>query len=321
VVNPLPAGAPASFAGGVGNFSLVARFTRDTINANEAVSLVVTITGNGNINLIEPPKIAFPPDFEVYDTKISDKSNKSGSGASGSKEFEYPLIPRGSGTFKLAPVEFSYYDINKKQYISLASKELVLRVGKGDETLSGGATLPAGVNKQAVRSLGTDVRFIKTGSAGFSKAGWFFVSSPLFYVILAVIVLVWALLGSYLSKKIERNRDIALVKNRRANKVARARLRNAESLLRQKLYTAFYEELHRAVLGYCSDKLNLSLADLSREKISGSLREKSVKEELVNELLSLIDACEYARYAPDPGGVEMENNYDKAIKLISELEG
>ncbi|MCK9305737.1 MAG: BatD family protein, partial [Bacteroidales bacterium] len=154
-VNPLPAGAPASFSGGVGSFTMDTRLSRDTLDANEAVSLIVTINGSGNINLIEAPKIEFPPDFEVYDTKITDKSSKGGNGASGSKEFEYPLIPRGAGRFTLPPVLFSYYDITKKKYVLLSSKELTLRVGKGTESISDRASLPAGVNKQAVRSLGT----------------------------------------------------------------------------------------------------------------------------------------------------------------------
>ncbi len=320
-VNSLPSGAPASFSGGVGNFSIEARLTRDTIDANEAVSLIVSIKGSGNINLIEPPKLSFPADFEVYDTKITDLSSKGGSGAYGSKEFEYPLIPRGSGTFKLPPVEFSFYDINKRQYISLSTGELTLRVGAGKDSQSGYASLPAGVNKQAVRSLGTDVRFIKTDSPGLNRSGSFLVSSPLFFISIALIILSYLLLGRYISKKIERNRNIAFVKNRRANKIARARLKTAETLLRQNQYAPYYEELHRAILGYCSDKLNLLPSELTRENIAESLKNKAVKEELVNELLSMIEACEFARYAPDQGGGAMENNYEKAIKLISELEG
>ncbi|MDD4639220.1 MAG: BatD family protein [Bacteroidales bacterium] len=320
-VNPLPAGAPASFSGGVGSFTMDTRLSRDTLDANEAVSLIVTINGSGNINLIEAPKIEFPPDFEVYDTKITDKSSKGGNGASGSKEFEYPLIPRGAGRFTLPPVLFSYYDITKKKYVLLSSKELTLRVGKGTESISDRASLPAGVNKQAVRSLGTDVRFIKRGSPSFSKAGRFMIASPLFYTIIVLIAGIYFVSARFLSKRIEREKNIAFVKNRRANKVARARLKKAENLLGQNLIAPYYQELHRAILGYCSDKLNLSLADLSRENIAGLLKGKAVKEELINELLELIDACEYARYAPDPGGSEMENNYQKAIKLISELEG
>lgn len=323
VVDPLPTGAPASFAGGVGEFSMNAKFNKDSLNANEAVSLIITINGSGNINLIESPKVEFPVDFEKYDVKISDNSNKSGKGASGSKVFEYPLIPRGAGEFTIPNVEFSYYDIQKKKYVTLSSGELKLKVGRdvGGGASYNGSTLSAGVNKQAVRSLSDDVRYIKTGTSGLKKGVSMMFGSVLYFLILAVIIAVYFITLRILGKRIEMNRDVAGLKNRKATKVAKARLKNSEGLMKQNLNTAFYEELHRALLGYASDKLTLALSDLSREKIRESLAVKKVKDELADEFISLIDACEYARYAPDGSGVEMHNNYDRAIKLISALEG
>ena len=323
VVDPLPTGAPASFAGGVGEFSMSAKFNKDSLNANEAVSLIITITGAGNINLIESPKVEFPVDFEKYDVKISDNSNKSGRGASGSKVFEYPLIPRGAGEFTIPNVEFSYYDIQKKKYVTLSSGELKLKVGRdvGGGASYNGSTLSAGVNKQAVRSLSDDVRYIKTGTSGLKKGVSMMFGSVLYFLILAAIIAIYFITLRILGKRIEMNRDVAGLKNRKATKVAKARLKNSEGLMKQNLNTAFYEELHRALLGYASDKLTLALSDLSREKIRESLAVKKVKDELADEFISLIDACEYARYAPDGSGVEMHNNYDRAIKLISSLEG
>ena len=320
-VSPLPSGAPASFAGGVGEFQLSARLTKDTINANEAVSLEVSISGSGNLNLVEAPKITFPADFEVYDTKINDNTSKSGRGTSGTKVFEYPLIPRGAGVFEVGPVVFSYFDIGAKKYKTLTSEKLTLRVGQaveGSENAS--ASLPMGVNKQSVKSIGSDVRYIRSGLSGLVRGNSFFFGSVTFFALIVLIAASYILMDKFLSKRIERNRDIAGVKNRRANKVARARLKNAESLMKQNMYSAFFEELHRAILGYCSDKLNLSLADLSREKIASSLEEKSVSKEHSEELLALIEVCEYARYAPDQDKPEMGQNYQRAIKLISDLE-
>ncbi len=320
-VSPLPSGAPPTFSGGVGDFQLSAQLTKDTINANEAVSLKVSISGSGNLNLVEAPKITFPSDFEVYDTKISDNTSKSGKGTSGTKEFEYPLIPRGAGVFELGPVVFSYYDIGAKKYKTLTSEKLTLRVGQAAEgSANSSASLPMGVNKQSVKSIGNDVRYIRSGISGLVRGNHFFFGSVTFFALIVLIIASFFLMDKFFSKRIERNMDIAGVKNRRANKVARAKLRNAESLMKQNLYSAFFEELHRAILGYCSDKLNLSLADLSREKIASSLEEKSVSKEHTEELLALIEVCEYARYAPDQDKPEMGQNYQRAIKLISDLE-
>ena len=316
-VDPLPAGAPQSFSGGVGEFKMDARLSRDTLNANEALSMIVDISGSGNVNLLEAPKISFPGDFETYDVKTTDNS----SGVSGSKRFEYPLIPRSSGQFKIPAIEFSYYDISKKQYVTLKSKEFGVKVGldgTGGSSMQG--TLPLGVNRQAVRSISDDVRYIDIKQTGLKRGNQFFFASVTYFVSLALIVILFFVIERLLSKRIERNRDIAGVKNRRANKVARAKLKNAESLLKQGLYTGFYEELHRALLGYISDKLNLSIADLSKDNIREELIRKSVTEEHIGELLFLLDQCEYARYAPDPGGGEMDKNFARAIELISEME-
>ena len=317
-VDPLPAGAPVSFSGGVGEFKMDAHLSKDTLNANEALSLIVDISGSGNVNLLEAPKVDFPADFETYDIKTTDNS----SGASGRKRFEYPLIPRSSGQFKIPAIEFSYYDISKKQYTTLRSKEFEVRVGLdgtgGATSIQGG--LPLGVNRQAVRSISDDVRYIDVKQAGLKRGNQFFFGSVTYFISLLLIVVLFFVMERLLSKRIERNRDIAGVKNRRANKVARAKLKNAESLLNQGLYTGFYEELHRALLGYISDKLNLSIADLSKDNIRDELIRKSVKEDHIGELLSLLDQCEYARYAPDPGGGEMDKNFARAITLISEME-
>ncbi len=309
VVDPLPGGAPASFAGAVGNFNMSAKLSRDSVNANEAFSLIVNITGSGNINLIEAPKIEFPAGFEVYDVKIS-----------GNKQFEYPVIARGPGEYTIPGIEFTYYDIANRKYVTQKSGDFKLKVGRDTGGSATSGVVQTGVNRQAVRSIADDIRFIYTKGPGLRKGNLFLFGSAGYFIILALIAVMFFVAEKILSKRVERNRDVAGVKNRRANKVARARLKNAESLLKQGLYTAFYEELHRAILGYTSDKLNLSLADMSRDKIKAELEKKMVQEGNINELLTIIEQCEYARYAPDPGGSGMEENYQRAIRLISEME-
>ena len=322
MVEALPGGAPASFKGAVGEYKMEAAFSKDSLNANEALSLIVKISGSGNINLVEAPAVVFPSDFEQYDTKTTDRSTRGGSGSSGTKEFEFPLIPRGPGEFKIAPVEFSYYDIAKKRYVTLSSGELTVKVGRdaGGNASYSGQALPLGVNKQAVKSLGDDVRFIKTGASGLTKGNLLFFGSPLYILIIISILLLWFIIRRILDKHIERNRDVAGVRNRKAEKVARGRLKLAESLLKQNIYSAFYEELYKALLGYASDKFSLSPADLSREKIKDALEKSAVEEHVTKEFLELMDACEFARYSPNPGGGEMENNFNRAVRMITSLE-
>jgi len=320
-VDPLPLGAPASFKGAVGSFTMKGRLLTDSINANEALSLIIDINGTGNINLIEAPKPEFPASFECYDTKITDNTNKESGGVSGNKQFEYPLIARAPGDYSIAPVLFTYYDITKKQYITLSTKEFVVKVGNATGiNASSNNGLSLGVTRQAVRSITDDIRYIQTGRLSLKRGNVFFFASATYFVVLALIIFFFVLLEKFLSKRVQRNRDIAGVRNRRANKVAKARLKTAGQLLKEGLYSSFYEELHRAILGYTSDKLNLSLSDMSRDKIEESLILRNVKEDNIHQLLSLIEQCEYARYAPDPGGDNMDKNYSKALDLISSME-
>lgn len=317
-VSAIPAGAPASFAGGVGSFRLAAGFDSDSVAAHEATSLKVVISGTGNINLVETPKVSLPSDFESYDVRKTENISTGASGASGTVTFEYPFIPRAPGVFDIAPVEFTYYDIEAGRYRTLSSGPLSLRVGEGTRTDA--AVMPSGPGKRSVESLGEDIRFIAASPARLRRAGGLLVDSPAMYIVPLLIVLLTAGTWVMLSRSIARRSDIAGTRNRKALKVARARLKNASAFLKQNLYSAFYEELHKAIHGYISDKLMLPVADLTRDRIGEELRSRGKDEAVIKELFDVLDACEYARYAPASGSEAMEGHYQQAVKVISEIE-
>ena len=316
-VSALPAGAPASFTGGVGSFRLSAGFDSDSVAAHEATSLKITISGTGNINLVDAPKVRLPADFESYDVRKTENITTGASGSTGTLTFEYPFIPRAPGTFDLEPVEFTYYDIDAGRYRTLSSGPLSLKVGEGTRTDA--AVIPSGVSKRSVESLGEDIRFIST-TTNLRKAGRMMVSSSAMIIIPIVILLAAAAVWVLLARSIVRRSDVAGTRNRKAMKVARARLKNASAFLRQGLYGAFYEELHKALHGYISDKLMLPVADLTRERIGEELRSRGKDEAVIQELSDILDACEYARYAPASGSEAMEKHYQQAVKVISQIE-
>ena len=319
VSDPLPKGAPLSFNGAVGSFSVSARVTRDSVDANEALSFLIDVKGTGNLNLIEAPKPEIPSAFELYDTKITDNSTQ---GISGTKSFEFPLIARAPGVYTIPPVIFSYYDISKNSYEELSTEAIVVKVGNANSNQSQnpGQGVSLGVNRQAVRSISDDIRYIYSSLPSLAKGNLFFFGSVVYFGLLVMIFVLFLAIERYLSHRIERNRDIAGVRNRKAVKIAKAKLKRAGILLKEGNYSAFYMELHMALLGYVSDKLNLELSDISRDKISGLLYSRNIDNGIVDELLYLLDQCEYARYAPNPGGEGMDNNFSRAIDLISSLE-
>lgn len=320
-VNPLPAGQPASFGGGVGNFGISARLTTDNLKTHDAASLVITVSGRGNVALLEEPKVNFPPDFEIYDTKTTENTDKSNGGTSGSKSFEYPFIPRSHGDFTIDPVEYSYYDVNAGKYVTLRTEPLHVKVAKG----KGGDSTPvttvnSGVERKDVKSLADDIRFIFTGKPGLSGSGSFFVGSVFFWILLALMILGATSVYLAFRKVAAMRADVAGTKNRRATKMAQKRLKLAGEYLDKNLYAAFYEELHKALIGFVSDKLNMDMSEISKDNIASALTEGGVSEEQTKAFTDLLDACEFARYSPDGGNEAMRSHYDAALKVISSID-
>lgn len=320
-VNPLPAGQPASFGGGVGNFGISARLTTDNLKTHDAASLVITVSGRGNVALLEEPKVNFPPDFEIYDTKTTENTDKSNGGTSGSKSFEYPFIPRSHGDFTIDPVEYSYYDVNAGKYVTLRTEPLHVKVAKG----KGGDSTPvttvnSGVERKDVKSLADDIRFIFTGKPGLSGSGSFFVGSVFFWILLALMILGATSVYLAFRKVAAMRADVAGTKNRRATKMAQKRLKLAGEYLDKNLYAAFYEELHKALIGFVSDKLNMDMSEISKDNIASALTEGGVSAEQTKAFTDLLDACEFARYSPDGGNEAMRSHYDAALKVISSID-
>ena len=317
-VSPLPAGAPASFGQGVGTFSMKVALSRDSVKAHEAGSVIVTVQGTGNLNLIETPKVQLPADFEQYDVKTTNSYSYGANGISGSKSFEFPFIPRSEGVFEIPPVEYSYYDIKQGKYVTLKSAPVEVKVAKGDGVSAG--TLVQGISKQSVATLGEDIRYILQGAAGLSKKGHFFVGSWLFFVLLALLAAVYAVLYWALKKQAKLRGDVVRTRNKKANKVARTRLKLAKSYMEQNLRSPFYEEVHKALLGYISDKLAIQFADMQRDTIKETMEAKGVSEANIAAFLQVLEDCEMARYSFGGDSGEISTQYGKAVEIISALE-
>ena len=318
-VSALPAGAPASFGGGVGEFSIQARLSKDSLKTHDAASLVITLSGKGNIALLEAPKVSFPPDFEVYDVKTSVNTDKSGT--SGSKTFEYPFIPRSAGEFTLGPVEYGYYDVAKRRYSVATAAALPIKVARSASATTSvpesGSTLV--VDRKGVKNLGEDIRFIRTKTTLGTDKG-FLVYSRLWWGAIAFLLL--AGLGFWLGfrKAAARRADVVGTRGRKATRQALKRLAQAKDFLQKNLYTAFYEELHRSLLGFVGDKLAMDMADLTKDNIEAALVSRGVPETVATDFTALLDACEEARYAPDAGHEAMNEHYEKAVATITAID-
>ncbi len=317
-VKPLPSGKPADFSGAVGSFKLSASVDKDEVKANEAVTLKIKISGNGNLKLIAPLKVDFPLDFEAYDPKTISSLKTNLSGTSGTKTFEYLMIPRFKGDYRISPVAFHYFDPAVGKYKTLHTKEFEINVLAGDENeLNTVFTSPS---KEGIKFIGKDIRFIKISPVKFIRKGETIGGSLWFIGVYIISLLVFIAIYIFRRKKLKEESNIELLKNRKANKFAKKRLKLALAQLKTGDSSAFYEAVLKALWGYLSDKLGIPLSGLSRDNAALELKDKGIVEELVSEMIGLIDQCEFAQYAPSGGDGNMADIYKQAVKMITKME-
>ena len=318
-VQPFPTmNKPAGFEGAVGSFRLNASIDKSALKTNEALTLKYTISGRGNIQLVELPEINFPPDFEVYDPKVNNRISTNDDGVSGTKTFEYLIIPRSAGSFEIPSVSFSFYDVDKKNYVSLKSPEYTIEVEKGNDN-GGDVAFKAG-NQEDIKYIGSDIRHLKLPPLELVQKGQFFYGTRLFWLFLfapPIILLISIVLIRSLRKK---KGDEALMKNRKANKMARQRLKKATAALKNRQESVFYEEISQALWGYIGDKFNTPLSELSEESIGSILSQYNVPPEAVEKFRKTLSDCDFARFAPGDKAQMMDNIHKSAISSITEIE-
>jgi len=317
-VNPLPAGKPSDFSGGVGEFTISSSINSKELKTNDAITIKLVISGTGNLKLISNPEIKFPDDFEVYDPKVDNQVRLTREGLTGNKIIEYLAIPRHAGTYKIPGVSFSYFDIRSKSYKTLKTEEYVVNIEKG----AGNAdqVIANFTNKEDLKVLGEDIRYIKQNEVTLQPKGSFFYGSMtywLFYIIPALAFIIFFIIYR---KQAAENANVAKVRTKKANKVATKRMKLAGKLLSENKKDAFYDEVLKALWGYISDKLNIPVSRLSKDNIEEKLRNHGVNEELIKEFLNALNDCEFARFAPGDENQAMDKVYSSSIEVISKME-
>lgn len=318
-VKPLPiSNKPADFSGAVGKFNLVSSVDQTELVVNDALTLKLGITGSGNLELINTPDIHWPPDFETYEPKVSKNIKTKQYGVSGSRTFEYLAIPRSAGDFTVGPIEFSYFDPSSGQYKILSTEVYNFHVEKGNQTSTNISY--SGVAQEDIMYIGQEVRHIKTGYYTLTKKGEYLFGSYLFFIALGIPVLILILLIVIIGQNRKNRKDVVLMKNKKATRVAKKNLKKASELLKAQDRDGFYTEVSRALWGYLSDKFNIPLSELSMDSVSDKLIEKHVSEESISKFIEVLDKCEYARFAPGESAELMNENYQESIQLISRIE-
>lgn len=318
-VKPYPGVKPADFSGVVGKIDLKATLNKDTVNVNDALNFRITIAGSGNLKLAGTPLFKLSPDVEVYDPKVTDNIRLGADGSSGQKSFEYVLIPRHYGDFTIPQVSYSYFNPGTKQYEKLSTPEYRFYARKVADQ-GGSTTVYGGVSKEDVKYLGKDIRFQKASPGKLRKIDNTYISKRSFLSLYGFGLAMFLLILFIRREHIRRNSDLSLVRNRKAAKIAGKRLLEASKCLKSGITDRFNEEILKALWGYLSDKLSIPVSELTRNNAIESLKEKGVEDEQIDMLSSILDKCEFARFAPATSGSEAVEIFEGASRFIRSVE-
>lgn len=309
---------PSTFSGAVGKFDIKSEITPSEIKTGEALTLKVTVTGVGNTKLIKTPVVTAPKDFEVYDPKVSENTQITRNGMEGNKTFEYVYVPRNPGKYTIPAIEFCYFDLASNSYKTLKTESYELNIAKGKNA---GVSTVSSYSKDDVQMFNSDIQYIKLGDVKLKKeeSDTFFGSFE--YILYYLIPFIIFVLSLYIFRKQAiANANVAQMKIKKANKMARKRLRKANKLMKEHKKEEFYDEIMRALYGYVSDKLNIPVVSLNKENIREKLEINSLEPSLIDRVISTLDECEFARFAPVESETSLENFYEKVITLIENVE-
>lgn len=309
----------AHFSGAVGtNFNFKTEINKTKIPANEALQLKITISGAGNIPLVDAPKINFPQEFETYDPKITENISTA-NGVSGTKTFEYLIIPRQEGHYKLSDIQFSYFNPSTKNYVTIPSPEILIEVTPSTNANNNAAQVYQQF-KQEIKSEDNDIHFIRPYPFTlFKKHETFFNSTTHIALTLLPYLAMVAVFGFYQYQKIQRS-DWASFQQKRAQKIAFKHLQLAEKTLKTGNTAEFYTAIIQALENYLTSKFKLQKSELSRDKIKEIFKTYNISDELQKRYFDLMDTCELAKYAPIASQQSLENIHSSTQQLITDFE-
>ncbi len=302
----------------VGDYSVKSEIDKTSVKTNDAVSLKYTISGQGNIELIDKLNIKFPTDFEIYDPKITDNIHTSERGVTGSRTFEYLIIPRNPGEFTIDAIDFSFFNPATKKYEIDKSKAFNIQVEKDEDYQSGVSY--SSINQEDIQYIGQDIRHIKTKIQALQPIAYFYYGSltfVLWYIIPAILFIAFILIWK---KRVKKLNNQSLMRNKKATKVARKNLKKANKFLGTKDSEAFYNEISHALWGYLADKFNIPLAELSKDSVQDALSDEEVKNESIEQFIDCLNNCDFARFAPGDPSSTMDKIYNEALEIISKIE-
>lgn len=316
-VKALPeTGKPEDFSGAVGKFDFKVTPSKTNLKNGESLDLVVSVTGSGNMKLFNLPKPVVPNSLEMYDAIHDEKVNTTLSGMSGKISDSYTIIPQFKGAYPIKPMQFSYFDLASRSYKTITSPEIVINVLDGPSVNDQATTATPGVTKNTVSST-EQFKYIKLNGNLVSMKKDDFLGSNLFYGLLLLPFLILPLIVLFKKKKDAIDSDVFGNRIKMNNRLAKKYLSEAKKQINNK--EPFYVALEKALHNFLKAKLHIETSEMSKSNIQELLLSRNASPETVIDFINLTENCELARYALTSSST-IQNDYDKAVLIISDLE-
>ena len=306
---------PENYTGAVGAFKFNVSLSKNLLKANESSQIQLTVKGKGNLKLFELPKVVTPVELEKYQPERTEKVRVSSSGISGTVSDTYTIVPQYKGKYKIPNISFSYFNPKEEKYHTINTDNFIVEVLEGKE-LNPVSEINT-VQKQTVVSTGKNFRYIQTKSNFKPIDRSEFFKSNLFYALLFIPILTIPIVILIAKRNERRNNDLVGSKSRKAEKLAKKYLSEAQKQLGKK--EAFYESLERALHNYLKGKLGIETADISEEKITEILEKRSVDSRTIHEFIVVLKNSDLARYTPITNS-EMKEEFERAKQVIVQLD-
>ena len=312
-VKPLPeANKPSNFTGAVGQFSFQALTKKNAIKFGESFDLALKVTGEGNLKLFRLPALELPENLEVYDPEHIENVVTPFKGMNGTIADRYTIVPQEQGKFAIKKLSFSYFNPKTKSYTTIALPDILLTVNDGPGLQAGGPDKNKRVEAKTATfaPLKNETALQEIANTDFLGSGWYFVL--LFLPLLGIPI------AFFIRKQIAKNAaDVVGNQIRRNTVLAKKYLLEADKNRANK--TPFYVAMEKALHNFLKAKLQIETTAMRKETIVILMKDKGANERTLSEFITLIENCEFARYAPSSTN-GIQNDYETAVRLIAELE-
>ncbi|MEW6555793.1 MAG: BatD family protein [Elusimicrobiota bacterium] len=311
-VLPLPTeNKPADFSGAVGAYNISASVDKKEIEANNPVTLTVTISGEGNIKSIPEPQFPSIIGVRKYDTISSVNISKANYKVTGSKVFKTVLVPDRAGNLIIPEVVFSYFNPEKKEYQKLKTPVVNLKVLPSK--ISAVPTLP--VIASGINIVGQDIRFIKTE---LDKNISWKSEKIIADVLLVCSVLVFFGRLGYNRYRFFVSKNYEFIRSKKAFKKFEKNINKIKHTIDVK---EFYGTVFDSVVEYLSDKTSSNLSGFTFSEIENVLAQKNLAVTAIKKIRELLENADFMRFAPSVDkNVNLATEIKKIKSIISEIE-